>query len=415
VVKKGFEHKFEMLVTRDNSSKKLTKKQVAASIYGQADLWLGADPTYDNNVSVSAADYCHITVYDNPHKNKQQELNEDQYVVELSQNNPSSDAKDLRVEIASFLGGMFEHAYIIVDELSNHYSNTLYPILNRVETSLRAYLHNYFVSKNGRRWKEEILSNDEERELKNKIRVGDIETSEKLGTLDLTLYRMDFGRLNAIISDPFSVKHKRSDLISQIHSLKSDAEDPQTRLDALTEKIESLQSELQSNYTKHFEDYFGSQFKGMAEGLVKARNYVAHNRFMSVREFQEALEVANDLGTQIEKASASLKDLPVITDEQVTEMLKGYFEKTVEIPIRDITNVIFSQLKEAEDRLATDPHKSFVGLKHFRDRFFAEQPNFEPAEFHLTLKDLERRGAIEIYQVENPVKPEFSTAAVRLG
>jgi len=95
-------------------------------------------------------------------------------------------------------------------------------------------------------------------------------------------------------------------------------------------------------------------------------------------------------------------------------MLKGYFNPHPETPVRDIFEVIFSQLKEAEERLTRNPEKSFVGLKYFRDRFLAEQTDFEPADFHLSIKDLERRGLIEIYQVNNPNMPEYSTAAVKL-
>ncbi len=219
-----------------------------------------------------------------------------------------------RIKILGFLSSAnFNYLSVFLDEVSQHISTELYPLIYQLENALRSYLNKFMITKVGLSWWKITATPELSR------KVNDRKNNEKEFSqfIDNKLYLADFGDLGQLI-----YKHS-SGFITKEDILKKIAE-----LEETPEAIRQLKNELQSNYQKFFREHFKNNgFQDKWQEMEKLRNKVAHNNLFINSDLERGQMLFNELMNIIDTATKEVDN--VILQQEEKEEIAESIEKDV--------------------------------------------------------------------------------------
>lgn len=300
----------------------------------------------------------------------------------------------LREPLASCLKSQaFDRLYVLRDESSERIACQLYPLLYRLENDLRGYLIRFMSTRIGSTWWDITVTKEMNEKVKKRRRNETVFSS----FVDNSAYLLDFGELGELIYEQTSGFVERKDIVERIHSLK---ETP--------EAIKELKSELQTNYVKFFKEVFRDQ--GFREGwrrFESFRNKVAHGNLFTQRDLDEGTRLAKELSAIIAEANRRIDDV-VITEKEREAIQDSAIETSFDWQ-KSISKDEFLGFLQSEERRFSRL-SGFVGISRFLRRL--TNMGYDYHHSKEVLSELERDGALEIYQVPNP-DGDHSVSAVR--
>jgi len=312
----------------------------------------------------------------------------------------------------------FNHIRLVSDDVSNHIAKQIYPLINDLETALRRYISKFFTQKIGPDWwnkavPETTMRKISERKKNEKVFAPLLET-------DLAL--IDFNDLGDIIYKHKFGFNKPESLTERINALKNDE---------LQEQVDKLKSDLNSNYTKYFQENFKAQnFEKKWKELFEVRNKVAHNNLFTKKDLDRTTELHADVLKIIKEAENKIDEFNFSTEEQesirrqtgddiVIEAITNAItsgelsltgdlnksgkptENNDEESGRDLTEEIFlDELDGAAHWVKTNPSMDYIGLKWFVFKVLVPS-GYDYSSSYALANILQQKGEVEIYDIEN--------------
>ena len=312
----------------------------------------------------------------------------------------------------------FDHIRILTDDISTEISNTIYPLLNEIENTLRRYLAMFFTQKIGLDWWKQAVP--DKVIIKTKLRQDNEKIFSNIVATDLTL--IDFNDLGEIIYKHKLGFNKPENLVDKILSINSE------------EDLSKLKLDLDSNYNRFFKTHFKDfSFDKKWKALFQIRNKVAHNNHFVKQDLETAKELFKELKEIILKAeskiddfkfsvaeqeamikTSSLKSKSIEDSEEIKETEGVKILGKIDLPEKLDNNFIIIteeelliELERAENNISRKK-MTFVGLKSFVTNILAPKGySFGPTYAQINV--LKDKGLIELYDVDN----EYSTWPVK--
>jgi hypothetical protein len=283
--------------------------------------------------------------------------------------------------------------YVLRDGASEYIACQLYPLLYRVENSLRGYLMKFMTTRLGPRWWEITAAG----EWSQKIRQRKTNEAVFAAYIDNNAYLIDFGDLGRMIFAQSSGFTSKDDIIMKI-----------TGLEETPEAIRELKGQLQTNYHKFFKETFKDRgFQEKWEELEKLRHKVAHNNLFVKSDMEAGKKLCKELLDIINSASSAMESV-VIAEEEKEAIRQGYVAQGYLDVITE--EKYLAELAGEQTRLkGTD---KFIGLSHFVKTHLGSLGYEYASSYDLTSR-LEAQGKVETYKVDNPFG-DFPTTAIKL-
>ncbi|NWH04684.1 hypothetical protein [Desulfobacter latus] len=306
---------------------------------------------------------------------------------------PFEDTEKLRIPIIDYSKELkFEPIYVVLDEVSERIASQLYPGIHQVENKLRGYLIKFFIKKLGPNWWKVTADSD----MNRKAKARNVESRVLTTSLDSSAYLIDFGDLGRIVFQQISGFLSRDDIIKRIRNM-----------DESVNSIRILKEEIETNYTKFFNDAFRiKDFQKKWEDLEKIRHKVAHNNLFTQNQCEIGENLIKELLEIIDEADSGVEDI------QFSDLDRDAIrESIVEHSAFDIISEdkLLEELKsQYEQFLSTD---GFVGLSHFVKNHLGIL-GFDFRSSYELISLLEKKGLVEIYKVDNPVG-DYEVSAIR--
>ncbi len=188
----------------------------------------------------------------------------------------------------------------------------------------------------------------------------------------------------------------RDDIIKRIRNM-----------DESVNSIRILKEEIETNYTKFFNDAFRiKDFQKKWEDLEKIRHKVAHNNLFTQNQCEIGENLIKELLEIIDEADSGVEDIRFSDLDR-----DAIRESIVEHSAFDIISEdkLLEELKsQYEQFLSTD---GFVGLSHFVKNHLGIL-GFDFRSSYELISLLEKKGLVEIYKVDNPVG-DYEVSAIR--
>ena len=195
----------------------------------------------------------------------------------------------------------------IWDDVSVHYTNTLYPLVITVENLLRKLIYRFMIKTAGSAWFESTVPDSVKDSIKN--------TAEKNKLQDLPvedqLLLADFIQLGFFFFEKYTTKPLNQNSIQELRKL---IDREKTNDQEITAFFESY--EAKSNWERYFkekievEDLYEKWKK-----LYEYRNCVAHAKRMNGKDFNTAQMLIEELKTSFEKCLDHIDNVEM-TDEE---------------------------------------------------------------------------------------------------
>lgn len=305
--------------------------------------------------------------------------------------------EEFRMKIVSYLHKQgYAQIYILLDEASSEISCRIYPKINLVENLLRKYVMKFFITKLGPSWWNVTADS----EMKKKVNTRKGNETLFSNFIDNKAFLIDFGELGKIVHSQSSGFISREDIVSKVLGLEE-----------TSDAIKNLKRELESNYTKFFQDTFKDKgFQTKWEDLEKIRHKVAHNNLFTRKDLDVADVLTTDLIEIINEANSKIDSITFSIDEKVTiqENIASTFE-TYEV----ISEEILMEKLEDSERWALKTRDNFVSLKHFVTTYLGSQ-GYDYRTSYDMVNNLEKRGLIELYEFNSP-NNLYPITAIRKG
>lgn len=293
--------------------------------------------------------------------------------------------EEFRMKIVSYLHKQeYSQIYILLDEVSSEISCRIYPKINLVENLLRKYVMKFFITKLGPSWWNVTADS----EMKKKVNLRKNNEPLFSSYIDNKAFLIDFGELGKMVHSQSSGFISREDIVSKVLGLEE-----------TSDAIINLKKELESNYTKFFQDTFKEKgFQTKWEELEKIRHKVAHNNLFTRKDLDTADTLASDLTEIINNANNKIDTITFSIDEKVTiqENIASRLE-TYEVISEEL---LMEKLFESE-RWASKGRDNFVSLKHFVNSYLGTQ-GFDYKSSYDVVYSLEKRGLVELYEFVSP-------------
>ena len=314
----------------------------------------------------------------------------------------------------------FSNIRILRDDISTKIANDLYPLINKVENTLRRYLILFFTQKIGLDWWSATAPNNFLEKVSS--RRNNEKTFTQFCDTDVTL--IDFDDLGELIYKQTSGFNKTENYVNKIITTNS------------LEELESLKRELQGNYTKYFKEAFqNNNFEKKWKSLNDVRNKVAHNNLFVINDLEttkatveELIKIINDAEQKIDTFKFSVEEQIAIreaTIQAVKEAEEKIDSKEKELESlglkpRGKIDLPYYKIISEEDLLGEldaaqkDARKKglpYVGLKFFVSRWLRE---YDSDTTYWLINILSEKSQIEIYSVID-VKKQIPAKALRLA
>jgi hypothetical protein len=289
--------------------------------------------------------------------------------------------EQFRIKIVKYLNNQgYNQIYILLDEVSSEISCRIYPKINLVENLLRKYVMKFFITKLGPSWWNVTADS----EMKKKVNTRKNNETFFSGYIDNKAFLIDFGELGKIVHSQSSGFISREDIVSKVLGLE---ESPAA--------IKNLKKELESNYTKFFQDTFKEKgFQTKWEDLEKIRHKVAHNNLFTRIDLNNADTLTKELEEIITNANSKIDGITFSIDEKVTiqENIASTFA-TYQV----ISEETFLEKLTDSERWALKTRDNFISLKHFVTNYLGAQ-GYDYRTSYDMVNVLEQKGLIELYE-----------------
>ena len=195
----------------------------------------------------------------------------------------------------------FSNIRVLTDDISTEISCKIYPIINKVENSLRRYIALFFTLKIGVKWFGVTVPQATQTKIAG--RKDNEQIFSKLIDTDVRL--IDFDDLGEIIYKQNTGFNKQENIIDKIMRLNT------------PEDIRQLQSDIQNNYNKYFKETFQTNaFEKKWKSLFEIRNKVAHNNLFLLSDLDTAQQLESELIGIIESATKKINSFKFSIEEQ---------------------------------------------------------------------------------------------------
>ena len=294
----------------------------------------------------------------------------------------------------------FDYLYVLLDQVSEEIANDLYPLIYKVENSLRAYLVRFMTTRIGPKWWEITATND----LTNKVQQRKNNEKEFSQFIDNKAYLIDFGDLGKLIYAHSSGFTKKEDIIRKVSELNEDSE-------TLKDAVQRLKKELDSNYQKFFSESFKQKdFQNKWQELEKIRNKVAHNNLFTDAELKQGQQLSEELINIIDIAVKKVDEVALRSEEKEA-ILESLASRVV---LNDITeSELLKELKQREEYYSARGG-GFVSLSNFV-RVYLAAKGYDTSLTYQLIEDLKAQKKIESYYVNNPYNNSSQTLAIKLA
>jgi hypothetical protein len=308
----------------------------------------------------------------------------------------------------------------LTDDVSTNISNTIYPLVNELESILRRYLAKFFTQKIGLDWWKQAVP-DKVIE-KTKLREDNETVFSKVVETDMTL--VDFNDLGEIIYKHKLGFNKPENLVDKILSITTEDE------------LGKLKADLDGNYNRFFKQHFKDLgFDKKWKQMFQLRNKVAHNNLFTAIDLENAQNLHKDLKDLILKAEDNIDDFRFSIEEQEA-MIKTTLaqDKTddnpaISVPVPKVIgkidlpekldnsvkiiseNELLRELKRAEETLK-QRSLTFVGLKSFVTNILGPK-GYSFGPIYAQINVLRDKGLIELYDIEDGEFSVWPVKAVR--
>lgn len=185
------------------------------------------------------------------------------------------------------------------DDVSFYYANKSYPLIHEIENLMRKLLTKFAVTKFDTNWTDKNIPEDIKISVKNKSSNNDANY----------LYQTDFIKLSVFLSGNIKTPELKG-LLENISKAKNISE----------LNLEELQSYIPTNnWNKYFSkivDFEWSFFEKRWEQLYELRCKVAHNNFLTKRDYEDICRLVNELKPKLQIAIDEMDKVSISTEDQ---------------------------------------------------------------------------------------------------
>lgn len=212
-----------------------------------------------------------------------------------------------RIQLVDYIKTLgFSNIRILLDEVSEHLAESLYPKLYRLENKVRAFVINFFLKNLGTNWTRLAMSADTLEKIKSRKKNDRIFISS--GKVESDVMLIDFDDLGKILYNENSIlSNKKADNVAILIEKISAATD----LEALKKDV------LEGNFYKYFKDCFTQKdFQSKWFDLYYYRNKLAHNGYFSQSEVNTCISLCDDISSIIDIAYEKLDTFKLSESDQ---------------------------------------------------------------------------------------------------
>ena len=189
---------------------------------------------------------------------------------------------------------------ILWDDISFHCSKIAYPLIYEIENLTRKLLTKFMLINIGTKWEKENIPS-----AINQSRNNNKKTNANNGLL----YRLDFIELSVFLFNEYSLKSNISELTNLVD------ENNNVPYESVKQFIPK------SNWDRYFKSIVsvdGAHLKKQWDRLYELRCKIAHNNFFNVSDYDEVIQIVNDLKPSIETAINTLDNISVKSTDKET-------------------------------------------------------------------------------------------------
>lgn len=230
---------------------------------------------------------------------EEEEVPQSAYII-TAKNENIEKAEFLRYYIASKLRKKYAssiHLYLTRDDVSARHSAAIYPLLYDVENKIRGFLTHFFVPLAGPWWLHQTASKKMQHTIQTRRSVQ-IDRSWKWSRLlDDHLHFMDFHELGKLITTQSFGMNEPEQILERLEDVTD------------WESFQNLKKELQSNYSRYFDDSFReNNFHKSWGQLVDIRHRVAHNSLLTEKDVSMANRLVGLVKTILNEAKNNQRE-----------------------------------------------------------------------------------------------------------
>ncbi|MDT0173090.1 HEPN domain-containing protein [Exiguobacterium sp. BRG2] len=188
-----------------------------------------------------------------------------------------------------------EDLYVLKDDITSYYSEKAYPKIHEIENLMRKLINKFMILNVGVKWTDNYIPNG-------------LKSSNK--TTDY-LFNLNIDQLSNILFDEYS-PHSVEDLLEEIKSAKS--------IDSFS--LEGLKKYVKkSNWERIFSNrvnFQGEFLQNRWESISKTRNIIAHNKSITVDEYEILLKNIREVKEKLESSILILDEINITEEEKKT-------------------------------------------------------------------------------------------------
>lgn len=220
-----------------------------------------------------------------------------------------------------------QQVQVLWDDLSYYYTNQAYPLIHEIENILRKLITKFMLTNVGLSWFKEASP----QEVIDSIRNKSSKNSHN------HIYEADFIQLsNFLFKEYTSISAKN--LAEKIKTV--------SRLEDLS--LDELKSFVpKSNWERYFSALVDCESEYLSkrwENLYQRRNQVAHNKSMSKQEFNEVVQLIDDVKPKLQEAIGKLDQI-TLPEEDKESIIENAEENLTNLTDND--RQVFKVLREA--------------------------------------------------------------------
>ncbi|MCS4274453.1 MULTISPECIES: HEPN domain-containing protein [Raoultella] len=198
---------------------------------------------------------------------------------------------------------------VLWDDVGRHYAYKAYPLINDVENVMRKLISKFMLINVGMEWSKETIHPD---------LVKKIERFDEDDVYLNDLYKLDFINLSEVL-----FQKKRDITLEELDKIII-----KTKFDDI-DKDKILKYVPRSNWEKYFSELLGEEAKSLEAQwklLYKLRNKVAHNRFLTLEDYNRIKGLALKVKEVLIVAMNKLGEIN-LDDEDRNQIISGYQSK----------------------------------------------------------------------------------------
>lgn len=203
---------------------------------------------------------------------------------------------------------------VLWDDIGRYYAHKSYPLINEVENVMRKLISKFMLINVGMNWSKETIHPD----LAKKI-----ERFDDDDTYINDLYKLDFINLSEVL-----FKKKRDISLDELDRLLLKTDFDNNDQDKIKKYLPK------SNWEKYFSEILGKDSLSLEkkwELLYKLRNKVAHNRFLTRKDFEKIKGLTFEVKEILSTAMNKLGEIDLNEEDKTLILSDYYFENPINL------------------------------------------------------------------------------------